>query len=202
MKPDIGEQHSETVETTIYAIQVAHVIFSISELSEIEGGKNFKVYSETKQEGRRFIAETFDLDHAGRIVDGEAALLEKKLEQLRHGLPTPKQLMFLFSQKIPIPPTLTWGEASDIIDKRMRQITIEREARRQEKEEIRRKKEELKQKVLDPPYHPGEKVLHPLHGIGIVLHAGYEFAGVQFQNEKKMVKVTELIASQSEEEQP
>lgn len=196
MKPDLREQLGETVETTIYAIQVAHVIFSISELSEIGV---FKVYSETKQKGRRLIKETFDLEHAGRIVDGEAELLAKKLEQLRQGLPTPKQLMFLFRENIPIPPTLTWGEASDIIDKRMKQITIDREARRQEREELRRKKEEEKQKAFDPPYHPGEKVLHPSHGIGIVLHAGYGFAGVQFQNEKKMVKVTELIASRSEE---
>lgn len=192
MKPDIREQLGETVETTIDAIQVAHVIFSISDSSEIGV---FKVYSETKQKGRRLIEETFDLEHARRIVDDEVNLLKDKLEHLRQGLPTPKQLMFLFREKIPIPLTLTWGEASDIIDERLKQLAIDRESRRQEREELRRKKEEEKQKAFDPPYHPGEKVLHPSHGIGIVLHAGYGFAGVQFQNEKKMVNVTELISA-------
>lgn len=105
--------------------------------------------------------------------------LEERLERRRKGPPTAQQLMFLFREKIPIPLTLTWGDASDIIDERLKQIAIDKEARQQAREELRRKKEELKQRAFDPPYHTGEKVLHPSFGVETVLHAGNVLAGGQ-----------------------
>lgn len=196
------ERTSMMSEVVIYTTQVAHVTFSITEQSgtaswiaeqsEAAGWKSFKVYSETKREGKRLIGETLDQDHAKLILNNEIKNLEERLEHRRKGSPTAQQLMFLFQQEIPIPLTLTWGEASDIISERLSQIAIDKETKKQAREELRRKEEELKQKAFDSPYHLGEKVLHPLFGLGTVLHAGRAMAGVQFQDEKKIVNVTDL----------
>lgn len=43
-------------------------------------------------------------------------IYERILEGKRKAQPTPRQLAFLFRKKIPIPLTLTWGQASDLID--------------------------------------------------------------------------------------
>ena len=57
--------------------------------------------------------------------------LENVLEKKRKGMPTAKQLHFLFREKISIPLTLTWGEASDHIDERINQIAYEKQAKQQ-----------------------------------------------------------------------
>lgn len=135
---------SEETETVLYAVQVAHVTFFVTEQFEVEGYKRFNVYSETKREGKRLIEETFDQDFVRLILNEEIEKLEEWLKHHRKGMPTPFQLMFLFREKIPIPLTLTWGEASDIIDERLKQLAIEKEERKQAREEVRRKKEAAK----------------------------------------------------------
>lgn len=108
----------------VYSEQIAHVTFTIEQIDDW-----YLVTSETKNEGKQLIIETEDEWGAWHALTDEKEQLEKKIEHLRKGKPTPRQLYFLFDQKIPIPLTLTWGEASDIIDDRLKQIKQERTKR-------------------------------------------------------------------------
>jgi hypothetical protein len=73
----------------------------------------------------------FATDHYGvwfeedavREMQREIETYEHILEKKRKAQPTPRQLSFLFRKKIPIPLTLTWGEASDLIDEKIKETT-------------------------------------------------------------------------------
>ncbi len=165
----------EIKDGIVYKAHAAHVIFSIAIDEYLPGW--YKIYSESAKEGKRPLGECPSYDEALVIIEDEIQTLEKNLERKRAGMPTPKQVHFLFRNKIPIPLTLTWGEATDLIEERLAQIEIEKEA---------------KQRILEVPYHTGDKVVHPSFGTGIVLHAGYKLAAVQFSDGKKMLDIKDI----------
>ncbi len=81
------------------------------------------VYSESEKRGLSLVGDSFDYqqydhshDDALALLRAEIQRLEDILERKRKGMPTPNQLAFFFRNKISIPLTLTWGEASDTID--------------------------------------------------------------------------------------
>lgn len=73
-------------------------------------------------------------------------LYERILEKKRKTHPTPRQLAFLFREKIPIPLTLTWGEASDLIDERLQEKT--------------RKKQQVLEYLEKYPYADSYNIAH------------------------------------------
>lgn len=109
-------------ERVLYTYQVMHVTFTIEEV-----GCWYRVFTETKEDGKHSIFDTENEGIAWYCADWEIALLEMKIEKRRAGYPTPKQLHFLFREKISIPPNLTWGEASDLIDQCLAQKQLKKQ---------------------------------------------------------------------------
>lgn len=127
-----------------YTSQVAHVTFYITE-DDSHVLDRYKLFSYSEDRG---LQQTWDEDNstAGWLDKGfetyeqacEELLkvqikLEETIEKRRSGFPTPKQLFFLFTHKIPIPIDLTWGQASDLIDEKLQQNKKDKEARRLER---------------------------------------------------------------------
>lgn len=111
--------------------KVAHVTFYIVKERE----DCYDVYSESEKRGLYRVNGTYEYqqydsgshEDALAILREEIQRLEETLEHKRKGIPTAKQLHFLFREKIPIPLTLTWGEASDLIDERLNQKELEKQ---------------------------------------------------------------------------
>src|SRR5258708_2134892 len=80
-----------------------------------------------------FYNEFSAYEAATQGLDKEIARFERILEEKRKGMPTRNQLHFLFRHEMPIPVDLTWGQASDLIDEKLAQIGIEKQAKRLEK---------------------------------------------------------------------
>lgn len=128
------ELERETKDGIVYKAQVAHVTFYIKKHRWAPRGW-YEVYSESEKDGRHDInILVFSYECALSSLEDEIRTLEEILERKRSDIPTPKQLHFLFRNKIPIPLTLTWGGASDIVDQRLAQIQIEKQTRQQDKE--------------------------------------------------------------------
>lgn len=212
----------------IRTVQVAHVIFTVEEGMYAEPD-TYDLYSESPKEGKQLLGVYLSNERVSQVLDNEIRKLEDILEQKRKGWPTPKQLHFLFREKIPIPLDLTWGQASDLIDERLAQIEYEKAANRLKRFDgltegekvsylgqpgtitkltqaggrkyahlqldsgttIRTTIEDLKNQ---PKCYAGAKVSHQEFGPGVVMHAGTALAKVQFQGDKKMVKVADLTA--------
>src|SRR6266704_628577 len=124
--------------------QVAHVTFYITEGVGFYDGDDliheYDIYSESEKLGIHPIDgfeyqqhNSGSYDDALAILRMEIQKLEEILEHKRDGIPTQRQLFFLFRNKIPIPLTLTWGEASDLIDEKLAQIAKDRQVKRLER---------------------------------------------------------------------
>lgn len=167
-------------ERAALSVQVAHVTFFIVESPDLE--EYFDLYSESRQ-GKKQKLNTFSCsyDDISALLEEEMDKLSAILDRKRDGLPTPKQLMFLFREKIPIPLDLTWGEASNLIDDRLMQIKKEKQEKRERKLQVKRQ------------YNAGDKVIHAQFGVGIVLKSevweNTEFLEVQFQDSQKRLCV-------------
>lgn len=116
--------------TIVHVSQVAHVTFYITS----EDDRWFHLFSESEKRG---IEEAWQspyscYEYATGALAHEQANLEETLERKRKGMPTQKQVYFFFRNEIPIPPDLTWGQASDIIDEKMAQFDKEKQAKIQE----------------------------------------------------------------------
>ncbi|SRR5260221_7707799 len=185
------------LEHAVDSFRVAHVTFYITPHPDLH--EVYDIYSATRDGKSQFIEVAWSLEEAHGIVKEEAEKLETTLAAKRDKSPTAKQILFLFREKIPIPVNLTWGEASDLIDERLVQIASEKQARQQAKEEKQRVREEQRRAIVEKfaplvesKYREGDKVRHPSFGEGVVLHAGYSLANVQFQDGKKMLGIEEL----------
>jgi hypothetical protein len=177
-----AEMKKDLLGRVVHSVQVAHVTFSVTAYEGLDDC--YDLYSGSEHGGFQQLGWGLPYTEALLQLQEEIEKLETVLERKRKGLPTANQLHFLFRNQIPIPLDLTWGQASDLIEQRMAQIEVEKEAKRKAKEELRR--------ALEPPYHSGEKVTHSLYGVGRVLHAGQSLAHVQFSSDKKMVPVADI----------
>jgi hypothetical protein len=187
-----GEKEGRVVHTE----QVAHVTFSITEVIRDSG---YDLYAESKNDGLKRLEWGVCYDYAIVRLQQEIDQLEQKLEHKRKGMPTAKQLHFLFRERIPIPPDLTWGQASDLIEERMAQIELEKEARQKAKlEQALQGKAVMPRQRDDFPYHPGDKVIHAEHGRGVVVHAGFVQAYVQFESVTKTLPLVEIEPEKQE----
>jgi hypothetical protein len=129
----------------IHVSQVAHVTFYITEIDwgvdeNLEPDKRYKLFEESAKRGLRewtgedHLTDIFDTyEEATYYLAQAQANLENILEYKRKGKPTQKQVYFLFSNEIPIPIDLTWGQASDLIDEKLDQKAKEREVYFEEK---------------------------------------------------------------------
>ena len=274
----------------LHSSQVAHVTFYITKLQKVTidddaklvNKEQWKLFSESEKEGiRECIGESHydysegaptqneydneydSYEEATQGLEKEITRLEQILEKKRKGLPTPKQLHFLFRHNIPIPPDLTWGQASDTIDECIAQ-GVQRKRREQSEKfngfivgmrvyqynnpvrgvwhtnkgeitKLTSNNDGVKyayvkwddgEKIYYMPasrvdiktlwkteasegqlraieskkFFPGDKVLYPPFGVGIVLHAGWSKALVQFQDSAQTLPLTELVLSGSEGE--
>lgn len=125
--------------------KVAHVTFYI--VKDAVKEDCYRVYSESKGKALRLVIPVSDgfesdsfeylnsrsLDDAWVILSEEAQRLEEVLARKRDGVPTQKQVYFLFHNKIPIPIDLTWGGASDLIDEHLARLAKEKQTRRLER---------------------------------------------------------------------
>src|SRR6266568_3469591 len=130
----------DRVEQTI---KVAHVTFYLVREDE----DSYLIFSESPRESldlmrdprfpedidERFFYGAVSYNDALIILQEAIVSLEGRLERKRDGMPTPRQLAYLFRHKIPIPLTLTWGQASDIIDEKIAQIAKEKQDKVQAK---------------------------------------------------------------------
>lgn len=111
---------NDVLGNIVHTVQVAHVTFSITETPSPGDPEDwdeiYTVYSETEKDGVKPIQGMLNYSDAVAVVRQEVERLEQILERKRKGMPTQKQVYFLFQKKIPIPLDLTWGEASDLID--------------------------------------------------------------------------------------
>src|SRR5689334_11201273 len=119
-------------ERIIYAEKVAHVTFYLVE----EGLFNheYTVYSESEGRGLERYTQGFrpmSYNQAMRELREAAQHLENVIEKKSNGIPSAKQLHFLFRQRIPISLDLTWGEASALIEECINQIEYERQVKEQ-----------------------------------------------------------------------
>jgi hypothetical protein len=133
----------------VHTEKVAHVAFYIVRDKEYEPLDLYLVYSESDDRPLSLVSDPTDYEmvdqrlHYGGVPYEEALTilreaieaLERRLEAKRKGIPTARQLHFLFREKIPIPLELTWGEASDLIEERLHQKEKEKQAHLQAKTE-------------------------------------------------------------------
>jgi hypothetical protein len=115
----------------IHTEKVAHVTFTIRQIVP----DIFDLYSESEGKGWHRLEWGVSYDTALTRLQQEIVSLESALENKRSSIPTQKQLHFLFRNKVSIPPDLTWGQASDIINEKIAQIEIERDAMQEQKRE-------------------------------------------------------------------
>src|SRR5260221_886995 len=154
----MGQSHDEG--KIVHASQVAHVTFYITKLqkvtvnddAELVDKEQWKLFSWTEKDGLRecvgeahydysesaptqneYYNEYDSYEEAAQGLAKEITRLEQILEKKRAGMPTQKQLHFLFRNKMPIPPDLTWGQASDLIDEKLDQIVKDNAEEKQAK---------------------------------------------------------------------
>ncbi len=122
--------------------RAAYVNFYVAKHELREGF--YLAYMETKDQGLQLldnysgrpVSDEFDAYHSSqeqalKTIERASQRLLEILNKKRNGLPTAKQVYFLFTHRIPIPLDLTWGQASDLIDECLNQIAYEREAAKQ-----------------------------------------------------------------------
>jgi hypothetical protein len=116
--------------------KVAHVTFYLVKDKNDPFEESYFVYSESEKRGLEQLTH-FASPYQEALIDlqAEITLLEVTLEEKRKGIPTPKQVYFLFKNQIPIPIDLTWGQASDLIDEKLNQLEYEKQAYLQKKAE-------------------------------------------------------------------
>jgi hypothetical protein len=112
------------IKNAIYTKRVGFITVSIE---EIEPGEAYEVYTVTEKQGKQFTGSTCSLTDAYLLAEDEEQRITDRIARKRKGKPTPYQLATLFNMKIQIPLTLTWGEASDLINERME---LQREKKR------------------------------------------------------------------------
>lgn len=193
----------DAIQERILAFEkAAHVTFYVVAHESLEGW--YFVYSDSKGQGLQVLSQqghpaaaTTALHHllmhqhtALDLIKDLAQRLEQTIAKKRLGMPTAKQVYFLFRHQIPIPLDLTWGQASDLIDEQLSQIEYEKEQKEKAKAEKPRVAKQPPARLA--PFHKDDNVTHPTFGPGIVLHAGNTLAGVQFQDRKELVNLTEL----------
>lgn len=124
----------EVREYIVSTETVAHVTFY---LVKDKFDDTYSIYTESKDRGlARYRGDggfCDSWDYRGAIDNFRKAIhdLEATLEMKRKSIPTAKQLHFLFCHGIPIPLTLTWGEASDLIEEKLHQIAYEKQTKQQ-----------------------------------------------------------------------
>src|SRR5258707_717160 len=99
----------------VHVSQVAHVTFYITEHPWLQGQYNLFDWSEKRGMGQSVLYDFNSYEEVSDALTKEQVKLEEILERKRKGMPTQKQVYFLFSNGMPIPPDLTWGQASDLI---------------------------------------------------------------------------------------
>lgn len=107
----------------IAAIQVGYITVSIR---QVITDSFYEIYVTSKQRGSTCVDNAFSYEEAQQRAEAEAEELRTRLEIARKKPPTAKQLVTLFQMKIPIPLTLTSGQASDLIDERLTQLREQR----------------------------------------------------------------------------
>lgn len=112
----------------VHSIALAFVTI---EMREIDPARLWHIYSVSEKRGARFVGSATSLARAYALCEQERANLTERIQRKRKGRPTPRQLATLFSLHIPIPLTLTWGQASDMIDAALTERKNERRARAQ-----------------------------------------------------------------------
>jgi hypothetical protein len=123
-------------EQIISSEKVAHVTFYLVKDKDDPFEESFFVYSESKNRGLERLTDYPEPRvSALEEIRFHAQRLEDILEKKRKGTPTSKQVYFLFLHKIPISLTLTWGEASDLIDEKLNQLEYEKQEYLQKKAE-------------------------------------------------------------------
>jgi len=132
----------EIKDMVVYTEKVAHVTFYV--VKDKTWDDRYLVYSESKKRGLHVIPDEehfieyfnpipVSYDDALAVLRKSILDLEGALERKRDEIPTPKQLHFLFCHKIPIPLTLTWGQASDLIDEQITRSLKEKQAKQDAK---------------------------------------------------------------------
>ncbi|SRR6266702_4485724 len=120
------ESWSQIKDNVVHTEKVHHVTFYLVTDKVLKDW--FAIYSESEKRGLELL---YDLrpgyDDMLRNLQKEIQELEEILESKRKGIPTAKQLHFLFRERIPIPLELTWGEASNLIDERLNQKEYEKQ---------------------------------------------------------------------------
>jgi hypothetical protein len=97
----------------VYRRQVGYITLEIRE--PYPGCSWYEIRSVTKY-GERFVADASSWEEAQQRVDQEEREITRRIQERGKGMPTARQLMTLFSLKIPIAVDLTFGQASDLID--------------------------------------------------------------------------------------
>jgi hypothetical protein len=116
-------------ERVVFTGKVDFVTFYLVKDVVLENA--YALYTESEQIALRPFGNSFasplPYDQAMQELRKAMQRLEKTLGKKRNGAPTPNQLHFLFRQKIPIPLTLTWSQASKLIKERLQQIADEKQ---------------------------------------------------------------------------
>lgn len=99
-------------DTIVERKRIAHISIEIR-----EGVLNYAyaVYAVTQKQGTRFIDTASSIVEAQGIATREIELIRERIETRRKGKPTANQLLVLFDLQVPIPLTLTYGQAWDMI---------------------------------------------------------------------------------------
>lgn len=124
-------------ESIVSTVNIAHVTLDI-----VTDGGRFNVLLTTKRTGTESIGTADTLPEAEQIVTERVEEIRARLQKKRNHQPTALQLKTLFSLKIPIPLTLTFGEASDLIDAALTEKRNERRLKEQKRQEQEQKRQE------------------------------------------------------------